>query len=152
MNETGADKIGAASLQPELRRIAAISSREQLIDEVARLHLIGVPALFEFSAQPDLHDATKAVAAVAQGSLGLPDRDYYLNQNDNAKQTRSRYLTHVSKMFVLAGDDSGIAETEAASVLQTETSLAEASFDRVKMRDPKNRSEEHTSELQSPCN
>ena len=105
MNETAADKNGAASLQPELKRIAAISSREQLMDAVARLHVIGVPALFEFTGQPDLHDATKAIATIVQGGLGLPDRDYYLNPNDNAKQTRTRYLAHVAKMFTFAGDD-----------------------------------------------
>src|SRR5437660_498682 len=92
MDETAANRAGITPLQSELRRIAAVSSRKELIDAVAHLHSIGVPVLFEFGAQPELHDATRMGAVIVQGGLGLPDRDYYLNQNDNSKQIRSKYV------------------------------------------------------------
>ena len=139
MDETSANRAGATPLLRELERIHAISNREQLIEAVARLHSMGVPVLFEFGAQPDLHDATREVAVMVQGGLGLPDRDYYLNQNENSRQTRSKYLAHISAMFKLLGDAQESAEKQASAVLQVETGLAEASFDRVTMRDPRNR-------------
>src|SRR5947199_372849 len=95
-------------------------AQEQPMDAVARLHVIGVPALFEFTGQPDLHDATKAIATIVQGGLGLPDRDYYLNQNDNAKQTRTRYLAHVAKVFTLIDDDPATSELSDGQVAITD--------------------------------
>src|SRR5947209_1436840 len=139
MDETAANRAGITPLQSELRRIAAVSSHKELIDAVAHLHSIGVPVLFEFGAQPELHDATRMGAVIVQGGLGLPDRDYYLNQNDNSKQIRSKYVAHISTMLKLVGDSSESAEKQASAILDVEKGLAEASLDRVSMRDPKNR-------------
>lgn len=140
----GAEQKGYAPLKPELARISAISSREQLMRMVAHLHSIGVNSLFEFHAQPDLHDATVETATVLQGGLGLPDRDYYINQDEKSRQTRARYLAHIATMFTLIAEDPGEAERDAKAVLEIETRLAEASFGRVKMRDPKSRDHKMT--------
>lgn len=144
MNQATVNQQGLGPLKRQLARIAAISNREQLLDAVASLHSEGVPALFEFSAQPDLHDATTEIATVSQGGLGLPDRDYYINQDDKSKETRARYLAHIAAMFRLAGDAPMTAEKEASAVVAVETSLAAAAFERVKMRDPKNRDHKMT--------
>src|SRR5215472_18671831 len=85
MDETSVNRASVSPLEPELKRIAAISNRESLIDALARLHSMGVPALFEFSAHPDLHDATREIAVMVQGGLGLPDREYYLSQSEESK-------------------------------------------------------------------
>lgn len=139
MDEASANQKGARPLKPELDRIAAISNRDQLIDILASLHARGLEAPFAFEARPDLHDARVAVADAAQGGLGLPDRDYYVNQDDKSKATREQYRVHIAKMLALAGDDPAAAEREASDILDIETALAEASLDRVAMRDPKNR-------------
>ncbi len=139
MNEAVADQNGYTPLKPELQRIAAISSREQLMEEVARLRAIGVHALFDFVSQPDLHDAAMQRATLIQGGLGLPDRDYYIKQDEKSREARARYLTHIAAMLTLAADDPGEAEKEAKAALEIETRLAQASLDRVGMRDPRNR-------------
>jgi len=139
MNETTANRRSLKPLKSQLSQIASISTRQQLIDTVAYLHSQGIPVLFEFSAQPDLHDATREIATIFQGGLGLPDRDYYLNQDDKSKETRTRYLAHITAMLKLAGDDPLAAEKEAPAVLAVETRLAQAALERVEMRDPKNR-------------
>jgi putative endopeptidase len=110
-----------------------------LIKAVAYLHSLGVPSLFAFGAQPDLHNASTQIANVGQGGLGLPDRDYYLNQDAKSKETRQKYVEHMANMFVLLGDSQDAAKKEADAVMAIETKLAEAAFERVKMRDPKNR-------------
>ncbi|MGH9571734.1 MAG: M13 family metallopeptidase, partial [Candidatus Angelobacter sp.] len=130
---------GSGPLKPELDRIAAISNKEQLMQTVAYLHSIGVPALFGFRSQPDLHNASMEIAGVSQGGLGLPDRDYYLAQDPKSQETRQKYLEHIANVFVLLGDKEDTAKKEAQSVMAIETKLAEAAFERVKMRDPKNR-------------
>ncbi len=139
MDETAVNKKGKAPLKPELDKIAAISNKDQLIDTIAYLQNIGVPVLFGFSAQPDLHNASTQIAGVSQGGLGLPDRDYYLNQDAKSQETRQKYLEHVATTFTLLGDSPEASKKEAQAVMDIETKLAEAAFERVKMRDPKNR-------------
>ncbi len=139
MDEATVNAKGVAPLKPELDHIAAISSKDQLIDTIAYLHTIGAPALFGFGAQPDLHNASTQIANVVQGGLGLPDRDYYFDQDDKSKETRQKYLEHMANMFGLLGDSADTAKKEAQAVIDIETKLADAAFKRVQMRDPKNR-------------
>jgi len=139
MDETAVNKKGVAALKPELDKIAAISSKDQLVDTIAYLQNLGVPALFNFGAQADLHNASTQIANVGQGGLGLPDRDYYLNDDAKSKETREKYLEHVAITFGLLGDNPEASKKEAQAVMDIETKLAEAAFERVKMRDPKNR-------------
>jgi endothelin-converting enzyme/putative endopeptidase len=139
MDEATINSKGSAPLKPELDRIAAITNKDQLIDTIAYLHSLGVPALLSFGAQPDLHNASMVIANVGQGGLGLPDRDYYLEQDPKSQETRQKYLEHVTNMFVLLGDDKTVAQKEAQAVMDIETKLADAAFKRVQMRDPKNR-------------
>jgi putative endopeptidase len=116
-----------------------IQNKDQLMQTVAYLHSIGVQALFGFGAAPDLHNATTQIANIGQGGLGLPDRDYYLNQDAKSQETRQKYLEHMTKMFMLLGDKEDVAKSQAQAVMAIETKLAEASYERVKMRDPKSR-------------
>lgn len=139
MDEPAVNAKGSTPLKPELDRIAAISNKDQLLETIAYLHSVGVPALFGFGASPDLHNASTMIASVSQGGLGLPDRDYYLEQDPKSQETRQKYVEHVGKMFVLLGDDEAAAKKEAQAVMDIETKLAEAAYKRVMMRDPKNR-------------
>jgi len=141
MDEKTVDSKGSTPLKPLLDRIAAISNKDQFIDTVGYLHsqFGGAGILFNFSAQPELHNASVEIANVGQGGLGLPDRDYYLNDDAKSKETREKYRDHMVKMFMLLGDEQAEAQKAAQTVLDIETKLAQASFERVKMRDPKNR-------------
>jgi predicted metalloendopeptidase len=139
MDEKAVNAKGSTPIKPELARIAAISNKDQLMATIAYLHSIGVPALFGFGSQPDLHNASMMVANIFQGGLGLPDRDYYLAQDDKSKETRTKYLEHVTTMFTLLGDAPATASKEAQTVMDIETKLADAAYERVKMRDPRTR-------------
>ena len=71
-----------------------------------------------------------------QGGLGLPDRDFYLKDDQNRKETREEYQSYVNDMLVLLGEKPAKAKADAASILKLETALAQASQDRVERRDP----------------
>jgi putative endopeptidase len=139
MDETTVNAKGSTPLKPELDRIAAITNKDQLLETIAYLHSLGAPALFNFGAAPDLHNASTLIANIAQGGLGLPDRDYYFETDAKSQDTRQKYVEHVANMFVLLGDDKAVAQKEAQAVMDIETKLADAAFKRVVMRDPKNR-------------
>jgi predicted metalloendopeptidase len=139
MDESKIEQTGTAPLQPQMQRIAGITNRQQLIDQVAYMHRNGLPVLFAFYSQPDMHDADKTIANLDQGGITLPDRDYYIKDDAKSVETREKYVQHVQKMFELAGDSPDVSAQEAKTVLAIETGLAKASMDRTERRDPKNR-------------
>ena len=83
----------------------------------------------------DNKDSTKYVADFQQSGIGLPDRDYYLKDDDaKLKKMRADYQTHVEKMMSLAGDKD--AAKDAKDILALETELAKAQWTKVELRDP----------------
>jgi len=138
MDETTIDRKGIEPIRPELDRIAALQGREAIAAEVARLHRIGTNALFTFTSNRDFKNSNEMIAQADQGGLGLPDRDYYLKQDQRSIETRNRYTEHIQKMFALLGDPADKAAAKAQSVLQIETALAKGSLDRVARRNPLN--------------
>lgn len=138
MDEKAIDAKGTAPIKPDLDRIAAVGNLAALTDEIAHLHAIGVSVLFDFGSGPDFKNSSQNIAQADQGSLGLPDRDYYLKQDPESQKLRSQYLAHVKKVFELIGDSEPIASKRADVVMRMETALAKASLDRVSRRDPSN--------------
>ncbi|MFI5094724.1 MAG: M13 family metallopeptidase, partial [Candidatus Acidiferrales bacterium] len=120
----------------QLASIAAMKSTADLQAEAARLQQQGVGVLFRFSANQDAKDSSQVLGAAWQGGLGLPEREYYLKQDDKSKQLRDAYMKHVARMFELLGDSSDAAAAEATTVLDIETHLAEASMKNTDLRDP----------------
>lgn len=147
MDEKTINAKGSAPIKPILDHIAAVSNKDELIDAIAHLHAHGMNVLFGFGAQPDLHNASVQIAQVFQGGLGLPDRDYYIKDDDKSKDIREKYLAHMTNMFKLLGDSPDAAQKEAQTVLDIEKKLAQAAFDRVTMRDPK--SSDHKMSVQN---
>jgi endothelin-converting enzyme/putative endopeptidase len=138
VDESAADRKGTEPIAPYLDRVERLETRTDLMKAIAALHRDGVTALFGFSSQPDLRNASMVMAAMDQGGLGLPDRDFYLKPDPKNVERRAKYVEHVQKMFELAGSSPGRAKEAAATVMRIETALAQASMDRVARRDPKN--------------
>src|SRR5688572_12239792 len=139
MDEKGIEALGLKPVKATLDRIAGLTTRADLAGEVARLHSQGVEVLFGFGAQQDFKDATRVIAAVDQGGLGLPDRDYYLKSEPRFADVRKQYAPHIARMLELAGDKPAAATEAARQVLEIEIALARGSLERAKRRDPANR-------------
>jgi putative endopeptidase len=135
-NESEVETAGLTPIEPELHRIAEIKDKSTLQAEIARLQRSGVNAVFAFGSEQDLKDSTEVIAGAGQGGLGLPDRQYYVDEDDRSKQLRAGYLQHVTNMFKLMGDDPAKAAAESQSVIEAETALAKASKKREDLRDP----------------
>src|SRR6266850_6809507 len=136
MDSAAIGAAGTRSLDPELAQIAAIKTVADLEAETERLHRRGVGVLFRFNSNQDAKDSTRVVGIASQGGLGLPEREYYLKEDDKSKQLRDAYVKHVGKMFELLGDPSDQSATEAATILKIETALASASMKNTDLRDP----------------
>lgn len=136
MDSAQSETAGAAPLRDELERIAGIGSPADLLAEIARLHQAGTSVAFGFAAIPDFKNSTTNIAALAQGGLGLPDRDYYFRTDSATAAVRSAYTSHVSRMLQLLGDAPVVADSETAHIVALETELARVSLTRVQRRDP----------------
>jgi len=132
------DKKGLQPLQPDLDRIAALKSKDELPALLAHFQMINVNAFFGFGEQQDFKDATKQIAIADQGGLGLPERDYYFRKGDVAEKTRSEYVQHITNMLKLMGEPETQAASDAKKIMDLETALAKVSLDITSRRDPKN--------------
>ena len=140
MNTGLVEQKGLKPLEPAFHRIDAMKDAHQLAAVASELEAEGSSMpLFDFGVQQDDKDSSKQIAGIFQGGLSLPDRDYYLVDNKHFAEIRQQYLTHVTKMFTLAGDTPEQAAREAAAVMEIETALAKASTSRTDLRDPANR-------------
>jgi endothelin-converting enzyme/putative endopeptidase len=146
MDENEAEKKGADPLKADFAIIDDLSSPADLPVVLARLHAKGINAGFGFDSDQDYKDATKVIAVVDQGGLGLPDRDYYFKTDEKSVRLRRQYEWHVAKVFGLLGDDPRTSADEAAVVMRLETALAKISQDRVTRRDPDNVYHRYTKE------
>lgn len=138
MNVDAVEKAGSEPLAADLARIEAIQDKRALGAWVGELHArtAGTGVLFAASAEQDARDATRVVAAINAGGLGLPDRDYYVKDDPHWRQTRARYLAHITRMFALLGADPAAAQAAADVVMRIETALARATLTGVEQRDP----------------
>jgi putative endopeptidase len=136
MDTAAIDKAGLGPIQPELDRIAAIKSREELIPEMAHLQRLNVNAFLGLSSTQDFKDATREIAVMDQGGLGLPEKDYYLRTGAKDEEVRRQYVQHIANMLKLLGQPQDAATKNAAAIMAFETALAKLSLGNVERRDP----------------
>src|SRR3546814_16919678 len=96
LDQKKADALGLKPIAPELAKIDALKSRQDLPALLAQLDLIGVGA-FRSSIQPDAKDSSRYIVYVDQGGTLLPDRGYYLEKNDKFESGRKAYVANIEK-------------------------------------------------------
>jgi putative endopeptidase len=136
MDTTAIEAAGTKPLEPGLARIAGLKTLSDLPAVTEYLHSSGAGGFFRFNSTQDAKDSTQVIGAALQGGLGLPEREYYLKEDDKSKQLREAYTKHVAKMLELLGDPADQSAAEAATVLKIETALATASMKNTDLRDP----------------
>jgi predicted metalloendopeptidase len=136
MDEAAIERDGLKALAPFFAQIDAIKAPADILPCLGQLTAEDLGAGFGFGVQIDEKDSSAMIAALAQGGLGLPERDYYLRAGKDAEELRQAYVTHIARTFELAGDKPDEAKTAAAAVMALETKLAQASRTIVDLRDP----------------
>jgi len=126
----------AKPLEEELARIDQIKDTLGMQEAIARYHQFGVFPAFQLQAIQDFKESTEIIGMVYQGGLGMPDRDYYVSDDQKMKAIRKEYVAHIAKMFQLLGEKKSLAEMEATKVMDFETQLAKRSMTQVEQRDP----------------
>lgn len=137
MDEAAIDEAGLQPVRPLLDAIRSVKDARTLAPVLGRLHRHRVWAFFDLFAGQDDEDATRIIGVLDQNGLGLPDRDYYLSEDDDKAELREAYREHVARMLALSGVPERRATEGAKAILRIETALAEVSKTRVERRDPR---------------
>ena len=134
------DEAAIEKALPEVKKfitqVTAFKNTNELAKVIAALHAAGYRPFFAVGSEQDHKNSTEVIAGLAQAGLGLPDRDFYLDETDRMKGIRADYLAHIEKMFTLTGDKPEVAKKTAEVVMAIETRLAKASLSRTERRDP----------------
>jgi len=145
MDEAAIETAGVGPLQGELRRVAAIATPADLargIAQVSRDWLRPLPggasalppAPIAAGVTVDVKNPTRYLPQLAQGGLGMPDRDYFLVDDATFAKARTAYKAHIAAMLRLAGLTD--PEGGAARVYALEERLARSQWSRQAQRDP----------------
>lgn len=134
MDSTHAEELGYSPIDAELKKIDALTTKEEVINLLAHHKSIGVNSLFSIYVGQDDKNSEQYITHLSQSGLGLPDRDYYTKSDQKSKEIQAAYQTHIGKMFSLI--DAEDSEAIAQQVYTIEKTLAEASMTRVERRDP----------------
>ncbi|HET7313581.1 M13 family metallopeptidase [Salinisphaera sp.] len=136
MDTAAIDKAGYQPIEPRLKKIAAIDSREELGTYLTQAFAAGQGQVFALDAGPDYKNATQIIAYVYQAGLGLPAPKYYTDKD--YADLRAAYVDYMTKLFKLIGEPDDQAKADAKKAMAFETALARHSLSRVAMRDPNN--------------
>ncbi|WP_231460543.1 M13 family metallopeptidase [Pedobacter sp. Leaf132] len=135
MDSITIEKLGIEPIKPLLSRIDAIKDGKDLINFVADGYKNAEGDLLGFGVEPDDKISNKNALVFSQTGLNLPERSYYLDQDDKAKKIRTQYLAYISKIFALAGDSTN-SKKYADDILKLETTIAQSHSTPVELRDP----------------
>ncbi|MCR4680477.1 MAG: M13 family metallopeptidase [Bacteroidales bacterium] len=129
---------GAQPIQAQLQKIA-IMKRDMLPTTIAQMHLQGIYPFFALYASSDPDNSDMTIAHLWQSGLGIGDRDYYIEENQ--QHIRDEYIRLMAKMFIYSGYNklagfTGFETEMARRVLDLETMMAIDFVDKTVLRDP----------------
>ena len=136
MDSVKLNKDGAAPLKKRLQQIASVKEEKDLYYLLGEMQKRGVGAYVAVYVGADEKNSSMNAVQTYQIGLSMGERDYYLEDTENSKRIRTAFLSHVEKMYKLAGMDDATAKRGAALVMDIETRLAKAYRSRTELRDP----------------
>ncbi len=137
IDEAAVERDGANPIAPLLSRVDAIRRSKDIPAAIAALHQVGIPVVFNFSADVDLQDLGRHIGYFSQGGLGLPDPAYYTRADPDTRALLGRYTDYVSKILALTGSKPEQLQADTQAVLDLETRIAQASNPVAALRDPR---------------
>lgn len=127
---------GFKPIQADLDKIAAIKDKAGIEKATYRMIQQGIAPYFALYVDADPKNSNEYLLQTYQGGIGMEQRDYYIENDNNTKNIREKYQLHVKKMFELVGLNNTSAQQYAEDIMRIETRLAVSAYDNVKLRDP----------------
>jgi putative endopeptidase len=133
MNEAGIEQLGTTPIAGDLAAIGKLETHIDIAGYFGRSNAIGVDAPFNLYVGQDDKDATSYAMFFMQSGLGLPDREYYIDQSERGLLIIDKYKTYIEELFAHNGEPDGAAAAERIFAL--ESKLAAAQWSKVDNRD-----------------
>lgn len=134
LNVDARNKAGIAPIQTLLKKIDAVETIQDLASVAGELSRSGIYGPVAAYVNNDAKDSDNYAVYVTQAGLTMPDRDYYLEDDDRYVELREKVKAYIADMLTFAGVDD---PTSAAEVIfNIETAIAEAHWTKVENRDP----------------
>src|SRR5699024_8539308 len=140
------DAEGTEPLREVLEIIDGIQSVTDLQNVIAQNPTTVKHPFFGLSAFSNPNNSAINSTYLFTGSLCLPDRDYYLLEDEKMEEIREKYVQHVARMLQFIGEDEAEAEENANKILAFETRLVTPQLDKVERRDFRNYNNPHSVE------
>lgn len=135
MDSERLNKEGVAPLLPLMEKINNTPMSE-IINLTAWFHKSISSVFFSSGVGPDPADSNINILHIGETGLGLGDRDYYLEKNENNEKILSAYKIYVKRLMELIGYDESGQERVWNNVLEIETEFAIHKKTREERRDP----------------
>ena len=138
MDTVARNKQGIKPIQADLAKINAIKNTADLQKLLMETEAVGGGAgFFGFGIGADEKNSNRNIVSLGPGSLGLPDRDYYVSEDKDSKEKREKYVLHLAKMLQYIGENPAQAKEDAEKILALEIQMSKPRLDRVERRDSK---------------
>lgn len=135
MDTVSRNKLGIKPLKPYLAKINAVKTIADVNQLLIEMEPQGGLGFYGVGVGADAKNSNRNVVYLGLGSLGLPDRDYYVSDDKDSKEKREKYVLHVARMLQFLGVKPADAKVQAEKVLALETEMARPRLDRVERRD-----------------
>ncbi|SFU29473.1 putative endopeptidase [Pustulibacterium marinum] len=129
------NKQGVAPILPVLAKADNIKDIPSLEAYLIEMQTKGGGGFFGAYVDVDAKDSNKHVVSLGAGGLGLPDRDYYVADDEDSKEKKQKYQDHIARMFGFLNMDETEAKEMASKIVALETQMAEIRMDKVDRRD-----------------
>ncbi len=133
MNRKVRDAKGIAPIQSDLKSIDALVTYKDLAAYFGKANKTGVAIPFTISVNQDFKHPNQYVLMTWQSGLGLPEREYYLQNDAKMTEVRQKYVAHIESMFGIVGLEN--PKESAAKIMALETTLAAQQMKKEDTRD-----------------
>ncbi len=137
LDEAAVERDGAQPIASLVSRINAIKRSKDVAPSIAALHQVGIPVVFNFTADLDLANLDRYIGYFSQGGLALPDPAYYTREDADTRALLGRYTEYVEKILQLTGTAPDQLKADMQQVIDLETRIARASKPVTSLRDPR---------------
>lgn len=128
------NELSIEPVMEDLKKIISIGSKKEIYSIIAEHHMYGVRSLFGFGVGQDLKDVDNHISYLGQGGIGLPNRDYYFEEDKAI--ILQQYQSHIEETMQFFDIETEMAKDMAASVVKFETMLAERMLPPAELRIP----------------
>lgn len=138
LDKDARNALGIEPILPALAKIEAMNSMEDFQNLMSKESVRISQPFVGLSAFANPNDSQMNATYITTGRLGLPERDFYTNDDEESEKIRGQYVDHITRMLQFLGDSEADARQQAETILAFETRLAEPRLDKVASRDFRN--------------